>query len=151
MKKRMMVVVVATLLAVSALWHQATAATPEEAKDLVIRAADELKKVGKAKAYTEFSDTSGPFRHGDLYVFVFNFNGVWEAYPPKPDAVGISLLDIKDVDGKEFVKEMISVAKTSGEGWVDYKWKNPETKKIQPKTSYIKTVDDVFVGAGVYK
>lgn len=130
---------------------RADAATPDEAKELVLKAAEALAKDGKDKAFASFQDKAGPYWKGELYVFVINFDGVWEAYPPKPEAVGTSLLNLKDVDGKEFIKEMIEVAKTKGEGWVEYQWKNPQTNKIQPKASYIKRVGDVFVGGGVYK
>jgi len=142
---------VAGLIFAFALVGAAVAETPDDAKTLVLKAAEELAHVGKAKAYAEFQEKGGAYWQGDLYVFVFNMEGIWEAYPPKPEAVGVSFLGIRDVDGKEFVKDMIEVAKTSGEGWVDYKWKNPITKKIQPKTSYIKRVGDVFLGVGVYK
>jgi len=126
-------------------------ATPEDAKELVLKAADVLAKDGKDKAYRAYQDRSGPYWKGDLYVFIINFDGVWEAYPPKPEAVGTPLLALKDIDGTPFVKAMIEVAQTKGEGWVDYKWKNPETNRIQPKTSYVKRVGDVLVGSGVYK
>ena len=124
---------------------------PEDARTLVLKAADALAQEGKQKAYADFDDRQGPFWNGNLYVFVLNLQGVWESYPPKPDAVGISPLSLRDVDGKPFMRDMIEVAQIQGEGWVDYKWKNPVTNKLQPKTVYVKRVGDVIVAAGVYK
>lgn len=125
--------------------------TPEEAQALVQKAAEALGQMGKEKAYAAFLDKTGPYWHGDLYVFVVNFDGVWESYPPKPDAVGTKLLDVTDVDGRHFVRDMITVARDQGEGWVHYMWKNPATKKIQPKSTYVKRVGDILVASGVYR
>jgi cytochrome c len=43
------------------------------------------------------------------------------------------------------------VAKTKGTGWVDYKWVNPVSKKIEPKSTYIQKGDEYFLGCGIYK
>lgn len=129
----------------------AASATPDEVRALVLKAADAVAHEGKQQAFTEFQDRNGPFWLGDIYVFVIDFQGAWEAYPPKPEVVGTPLLSLKDVDGKPFIQEMIAVAQNKGEGWVDYKWKNPVTNKIQPKSSFVKRVDDVVIAAGIYR
>jgi signal transduction histidine kinase len=48
---------------------------------------------------------------------------------------------------------MIEIAKTKGSGSTDFQWTNPETKKIQAKTGYIKKIpgQDAFIGTGIYK
>jgi signal transduction histidine kinase len=38
-----------------------------------------------------------------------------------------------------------------GSGWVDYKWPNPVTKKIQTKSAYVVKVNDNVCGTGYYK
>ena len=45
---------------------------------------------------------------------------------------------------------MIAIAKGPGNGWVDYKWPNPLSNKIEDKSSYIERMGDYFVGVGVY-
>jgi cytochrome c len=35
--------------------------------------------------------------------------------------VGKDILDMKDADGKAFVQEIISIAKSKGKGWQNYK------------------------------
>lgn len=150
MRKMLFALLAMAVLAFTAPW--AEAATPREAAhEMALKAADLLAQQGKEKAYATFHDRNGGFFTGELYVFVINLQGAWEAYGPQPSAVGTSLVNLKDVDGKEFIRDMISLAKEKGEGWVDYKWKNPETGKIQEKTTFIKRVGDVFVGVGVYK
>jgi len=67
--------------------------------------------------------------------------------------IGKTLLDLKDSDGKPFIREFIAVGQSSaGRGWVDYKWTNPVTKKVEAKTSYIVRLvgTDVVLGVGVY-
>jgi cytochrome c len=54
---------------------------------------------------------------------------------------------------KLLFKEFVEVAKSKGEGWVDYMWPKPGEKAPSKKLSYIYRVPgkDVFVGAGVYE
>ena len=54
-------------------------------------------------------------------------------------------------DGIYFMKKFIETAKTQGSGWVDYKWVNPVTKKIESKSTYIQKMDNYFLGCGIYK
>ncbi len=62
------------------------------------------------------------------------------------------MIGLQDADGKFFIQEMIESAKKGG-GWVDYKWTNPETKRIQDKSTLIKPLPgiDAFLGCGIYK
>jgi len=57
----------------------------------------------------------------------------------------------KDVDGKLFVVDMAKLARTSGSGWVDYKWAHPVTNEIRTKTSYLERAGDIFIACGIYK
>ncbi len=69
-----------------------------------------------------------------------------------PKLVGQDHSNLKDKLGFAFMREFIKVAQTRGSGWVEYWWANPVTKKIQPKLSYIKKVNDnMFIGCGIYK
>ncbi|HVI51434.1 MAG TPA: cache domain-containing protein [Candidatus Sulfotelmatobacter sp.] len=138
--------------AVAAPDHPAgSAPTVEDAKALVLKASDELSKAGFDAACAEFMQKAGAFWQDDLYVFVMDFDGVWRCYPPKPDAAGMQLILLQDVEGKFFIQEMIDLAKSAGEGWVDYKWKNPRNGLIQLKTSFIKRVGGYVVAAGIFR
>jgi cytochrome c len=124
---------------------------PEEAKAMVEKAAALITSDGQDKAFAVIDNSSGPFVDGDLYVFVTSFEGVTLAHGTNKALIGKNLLHVKDADGKLFVQMMIDLAKDKGEGWVDYKWPNPTSKKIEDKSSFIKRVGDTFVGCGVYK
>ena len=68
-----------------------------------------------------------------------------------PKQVGVNVLEVPDVDGKFFRKEGMELVKKSGAGWVDYKFKNPQSGKVEQKTSYLKKVGDIVLGCGAYK
>jgi len=131
----------------------AYAATQEDAKAMVEKAYSYLKANGKEKAFTEISNPEGPFVKGELYVFVQDFNGVALANGGNPKFVGMNHLELKDPNGKYFMKDLVELAKTKGSGWVDYVWVNPTTKKIQPKATYAKRIEgmDAFIACGVFK
>jgi cytochrome c len=129
----------------------AAGATPEQAKALVEKAAALIMHEGKDKALQAVDNPSGSFVNGELYVFVQNMEGTTIAHPLNKALVGKNLFNLKDADGKLIVQEFISVAKTKGEGWVDYKWVNPVTGKIEAKSTFIKKVGDVIVACGIYK
>ena len=59
------------------------------------------------------------------------------------------MIDLKDQDGKYLIRELVAIAKGPGSGWVDYKWPNPLTNKIEDKTSYVEKMGDYLVGVGV--
>lgn len=61
------------------------------------------------------------------------------------------MLELRDADGKYFVKELLEVAKSKGHGWVDYKWPNPVTTILDAKTTYVEKVGNNVLACGVYK
>jgi signal transduction histidine kinase len=65
--------------------------------------------------------------------------------------VGKNLIDLKDIDGKPFVRERVEMAKTKATFWQDYKFTNPENKKVEPKAMYCEKLDDTVVCGGIYK
>jgi cytochrome c len=123
----------------------------DEAKAMVEKAVKLLEAEGKDKAFAAINDASGAFVDRDLYVFVLNMEGTTVAHGSNKALIGKSLINMKDSDGKPFIQDIITLAKSSGAGWVDYKWPNPTTKKMEPKSSYVKKSGDVIVGVGIYK
>ena len=107
---------------------------------------------GADKMFAEINKSDGRFSRGDLYLFAMDLNGKCLANGAKPELIGTDMLYQADVDGKKFVREFVEVAKTKGEGWVDYKWPYKQTGEVEPKISYVKRVDgkDLFIGCGFY-
>ncbi|HVN96401.1 MAG TPA: cache domain-containing protein [Syntrophorhabdaceae bacterium] len=125
--------------------------TPEEAEAMVKKAVALIKTQGKDKAFVEISNPKGKFIDRDLYIFVYDLNGKCVAHGFNQKMIGVDLIDMKDPDGKLYVKERVEIAKTKGKGWQDYKFTNPTSKKVEHKRAYIEKVDDYIVGCGIYK
>ena len=145
------IVCIATFLAVSPS-AAAEYGTREEAVAMVKRVQDEFAKGGAAATFAAVNDKSNPkFHDRDLYPFVYDLKGLNVAHGARPALVGKNLASLKDQNGTYLIQEMIAVAKGPGKGWVDYKWPNPITNKIEDKSSYIERMGDYFVGVGVYR
>jgi len=129
----------------------ATTGTADEAHALVEKAVKLIAADGNEKAYAAFNDAAGGYVDRDLYIFVIDLKGTVQAHGANKGLIGKSLINLKDADGKAFIQEMISLANDKGEGWVDYHWPNPTSKKVEGKSSFIKKIGDVFVGVGIYK
>lgn len=126
-------------------------ATPDEAKALSQKAQAAVNAMGRDKAFAAFAAADGGFKEKDLYVFCMDMDGVMLSHAVKPELVGKNLLDFNKY-GDELFKNMVAVAKGSGEGWVDYKWPYPGTEEIREKTSYVMTnKEGFFCGVGAYK
>jgi len=129
----------------------ALAATAAQAMALSERAAAYIAKVGEAKAFADFTRPDGGFVDGELYVFCYDRNGVNKAHGGNPSFVGRNLLHIKDPDGKEPNALIVKMGFEHGRGWVNFKWPNPVTKRIEDKTAYVIRTNDVVCGVGYYK
>lgn len=126
--------------------------TMDEVKALTLKAAEMIDKSGVEGTVATFN-TDPAFKYGEVYVNVIDYDGVWLVYPPRPEGVGKSVLNVKDPDGKFLVKDIIATAKEKGEGWVEYRWLNPTSNKIEPKVTFVKHVPSqkVITYVGIYK
>ncbi len=122
--------------------------TPNEAKAMAEKAASHIQSAGLETANKDFMTPGGDWHDRDLYVFVFDSKGFALAHGAKAALVGRDLSGLRDVDGKFLTKEIIAV---SDKGWVDYKWQNPKSNAVEPKTSYVIRIGDNVVGVGAYK
>ncbi len=129
----------------------AVAATPEEAKAFSERAAAYIGQVGEEMAFADFTRRDGGFVSGELYVFCYDRSGVNKAHGGNPAFIGRNLLHIKDPDGAEPNAMIIKMGFEHGRGWVDFKWPNPVTKRIEDKSAYVIRTNDVVCGVGYYK
>jgi len=152
MKKAALLTISGLLL--SANWiapNRAYGATAEEAQALVERAVAHVKKVGEEQAFKDFTAKDGGYVDGELYVFCYNPDVTLVAIGGNPGMVGKNLRHLKDPDGKEASYELVQMGLEHGSGWVDYKWPNPVTNKIQTKSAYVIKVNDKVCGTGYYK
>ena len=98
----------------------------------------------------EFTNPCGMFSEGQFYIFVLNCKGIMLAHGVNERFVGEDFLDIKDFEGKHFIKEIVDTATEKGSGWVEYKWYHPKTKQVLPKAVYFEKVDNLIICCGAY-
>jgi cytochrome c len=148
---------VGALLVWGALLSIATSVTAsefgsrEEARAMVERVQAMFKSEGPAATFKAVSDQSiKEFHDRDLYPFIYDLSGRNVAHGARPSLIGKNLIDLKDQDGRYLIREIIATAKgRPGHGWVDYKWPNSLTNKIEDKSSYIELMGNYLVGVGV--
>lgn len=125
--------------------------TAKEAEALVGKAVAHIQSVGKEKAYADFTGKKAGWTDRDLYIAVYDMSGKVLAHGQNEKQVGKELIGMQDADGKEFVKERVELAQSKGKFWHDYKFTDPVTKKILPKSMFCTKLDDAAVCAGIYK
>lgn len=152
---KMTLVTILTLLLLTGGAHAASGniGSAEEARAMVQRAVAYLRAYGPDVAFPAFSDPKGDFVDRDLYIWVADANHDMKcvAHGASAQLVGRILLDFKDSDGKPFVREIYDLAETRDNGWVDYKWFRPETRKVAQKAIYFEKVDQYIIACGYYK
>jgi len=124
------------------------------AESLVKEAIAFARKQGKEKLLEATNLPNGQFhikKGDDLYLFIYNLQGLCLAHGSKIQLVGLSRYDAKDPDGKYYVREFIQIAKTKGSGWTSYKYPDPKNGKVEIKTTFAAIHDDLIVCAGAYK
>ncbi len=128
-------------------------ATAADATAMVKKGVAAIKAAGgdKAKIYAEVNTKNAKWVDRDLYLVVYGLDGTVRAHGANTKLVGENLIDMLDIDGKPYVKERVDMAKSKGTFWQDYKFTNPTTKKIEPKSMYCERLDDMAVCAGIYK
>lgn len=93
----------------------------------------------------------GGFIDRDLYVTVYDFNGVALAHI-NPRFIGKNMLDLRDEKGKFHIKERIELAQKQGKGWQELAGRiNPATKAMEDKRMYFQRHDNLVFAAGAYK
>ena len=124
--------------------------TKDEAVAQVKKAIEFIKANGKDKAFSAISNSKGQFVDRDLYVVVYDLNAKCLAHGANAKMIGRDLIDAKDVDGKEYMKERVELMKKSATAWQDYKFRNPTSSQVEPKSMYLERSDDLIIGCGVY-
>jgi signal transduction histidine kinase len=116
--------------------------------------AVELIEARGEAAFDVFRRKGTGFRFYDNYVFVLDEAGVLLVNPGFPDQEGKNLIDLEDVHGREFVREMIDALQGADTAWIDYMWPKPGDEPASPKSAYIRWAEldgkRLLVGAGLY-
>ena len=82
-------------------------------------------------------------RYGkDGYYTVINSHPTVVMHPIKAELIGKDATDFKDANGQYFYRNVASIAKGTGEGWIEYVWPKPghaDQKQVFPKGAYVLT------------
>ena len=148
--RRILISFLICLVMVSFVYAKTLRGTASEAVAMVEKAVNYIIANGQEKAFKEISNPKGQFVDRDLYVYVVNMNGIILAHGGDPSMVGKNYSDVRDMDGKPFIRDLIRQAKVKKTGWFDYKWPHPITKEIEPRSEYYQRIGDLVVCCGIY-
>jgi signal transduction histidine kinase len=106
---------------------------------------------GKDRALMEFSNKTGKFVRGDLYIYAYDFQGTNIAHPFKSDWIGKNKMNITDSNGIPYIKNLVKVAR-EGKGFTYFIFPNPaHGNRDEFKIGYAMKVDDEWwLGSGIY-
>jgi cytochrome c len=121
-------------------------------KEEQVRKAEEVRAFFRAngieKSKQAFEDKAGTWQSPDFEIAVQNgVTGVLEIHSTQPQYTGVDNRDLKDADGKEFVKELLAIPDT---GWLEFKFPNPATGKIQNGRIYVIREGDYAIAVSSY-
>jgi cytochrome c len=121
-----------------------------EVRQRVQEAVALFEHEGKEAVLTEIANPKGRFVEDDRYVFAVNLDGTMLAHPMNPELTGRNLIDLRDSDGRSFIRKIIDKARAKGYGFADYKWNGPKSKEELHKTSFFERVDGMVLCSGFY-
>ena len=113
-----------------------------EASELSIQDAQKLAK-----------EEIGKFKYGnDDYFWINDLSCNMIMHATKPELNGTSMFEFKDPNDKYIFREFVQIAKTKGDGILEYSWPKPGYEKPVPKISYVKLFDKWgwVLGTGIY-
>ena len=126
-------------------------ASADEAHALVTKAMAHLDQAGRERAFANFHTTGGAFLDRDLYLFVFDRNGLISVFGSRPELVGEPAGAIPGLEPVSFLERAWGAADGGG-GWIQYDVISPGTKVVTPKESYILPLGrNEFIGCGAYR
>jgi cytochrome c len=125
--------------------------TAPEAEALVAKAVAHIKRVGVERAYQDFTGKAPSFVDRDLYVVVYDLEGRVLAHGQHVKLVGENLMEQRDPDGKPWIKERVTLARTKSRFWHDYRFRDPSTKKTLRKSTYCERLESTIICAGIYQ
>ena len=151
MSKKLIVAALGAALVATAAFA-AERVTPKEAEAMVRKGVAYIKANPRDKAMADITDPKGAFVDRELYLTVYKMDGTALAHGANAKFVGKNMIELRDGNGKEHIRERMEMAKTRNAFWQDFTFINPVNKKMEPKQMYCeKTDDQLVVCGGIYK
>jgi signal transduction histidine kinase len=121
--------------------------------NMVKNAIDLIEEKGEA-SFSAFHDVKSQFIVKDAYIFAIDTLGVEVVNPGFPSLEGRNVMDLKDTQGKQLVREIFKMVRENKSGWVDYMWPKPGESISTQKSTYVGIAKfngkRYVVGCGVY-
>ena len=125
--------------------------TADEAMLLAQAAFKHVKAVGFERAFNDFHNKDSQWVDRDLYVFVFDREGVYRVIGADKARVGTRLSDAPGVDAARLLADAWGRVEKGG-GWVEYNILNMVTGDVRGKASFVMQIDDDrLIGSGAYR
>ncbi|WP_432737930.1 cache domain-containing protein [Maridesulfovibrio sp. FT414] len=89
----------------------------------------------------------------DSYIFIVDMNGIEQLHTDRPEMEQKDLSMLQSTDGRFVVKDMISMVRDQGEGYIDYLWTKPGAEGSgHEKKSFLKLFKPYqwIIGTGAY-
>ncbi len=109
-----------------------------------------FENTGKESALAEIADSKGRFVLGERYIFALNLSGTMLAHPVDTKLTGKNLMDLKDSEGKAFIRRIVDTGKAKGYGFTDYMWQSPGSHDELHKTVFFERADGMILCSGFY-
>jgi len=122
--------------------------TPKEAEAMVRKGVAYIKANPLDKAMADITDPKGAFVDRELYLTVYKMDGTALAHGANARFVGKNMIELRDGNGKEHIRERLEMAKTKNTFWQDFTFVNPVNKKMEPKQMYCQRTEDLLVVCG---
>jgi cytochrome c len=155
MQKSIRFLAAASLVAATALGAlnagAAERVTAKEAEAMVKKGVAYIKANPRDKAMADITSKTGQFVDRELYLTVYSMDGTALAHGANEKFVGKNMIDLRDGNGKEHIKERMDLAKVKPAFWHDFSFVNPVTRKIEPKSMYCERASELVVCGGIYK
>ncbi|MDO8699347.1 MAG: cache domain-containing protein [Rhodoferax sp.] len=148
MKKFVCVLAVAAAISLPAQADEAR--SEKEAEAFVARVVKALN-ANRPGTLSEINAGDKKWVDGELYATINSIDGISLANGMNPKSAGKDISNLTDMNGKEFMKERLELARTKGKLWQEFMWKDPVTKKVQPKQIYCERTGEMIACAGIYK
>lgn len=97
----------------------------------------------------------------NLYVFMHTYDrakgqAVCWVQGKRPELIGKNMWTLRTPNGRLLFHEIENMIETNGQGWIEYQWLNPFTRKLGTKLSYVRKITladgrKAWIGIGLWK
>ncbi|MBB1160977.1 cache domain-containing protein [Aquariibacter albus] len=117
----------------------------------LLAAAAEAYRADPARALTAFNDGLAPFQQADLYVFAIDArSGRMLANGGFPGLTGGDVAALRDARGAAVGEAFLHLPQNAI-SQVSYRWRNPQTWRVETKRSQVLRVGDTLIAVGSYQ